>query len=47
MRPYLKANNAIYTKFGIGGLNFKNHPKAGFFGHYRGTFKDPLSGDFG
>lgn len=38
---YLKAMNKIFDKYGIDAFNFKSHPAAGFFGHYRGTFDSP------
>lgn len=31
----------LHKKFGMKAFNMKSHPNAGFFGHYRGTFKNP------
>lgn len=38
---YLKAVATIFDKYGIEAFNYKSHPEAGFFGHYRGTFEKP------
>jgi len=38
---YSKTVCKMYEKFGIDAFNFKTHPDAGFFGHYRGTFDSP------
>jgi hypothetical protein len=37
----LKVLSIIFDKYGIDAFNFKSHPEAGFFGHYRGTFENP------
>ncbi|MES2769299.1 MAG: hypothetical protein V4596_09140 [Bdellovibrionota bacterium] len=38
---YLKTVGIMFDKYGIDAFNFKSHPEAGFFGHYRGTFENP------
>lgn len=31
----------IFDQYGMDGFDYKSHPDAGFFGHYRGTFNKP------
>jgi len=38
---FQRANSKIFDKYGIAAYNFKAHPDASFFGHYRGTFEKP------
>lgn len=38
---YAETVDEIFNKYGIDAFNFKSHPNAGFFGHYRGTFVEP------